>query len=73
MRKRYLLVLSLSALSAAAVTLDVPQLPAPAFADKEVSGDTSLPANRLALMRTFLLELTFDSTPPTINGVTERQ
>ena len=63
MRKRYLLLLSLSALSAAAVTLDVPRLPAPDFADKEVSGDVPLPANRLALMRTFLLELTFDSTP----------
>ena len=63
MRKLYLLVLPLSALSAAAVTLDMPGLPAPSFADREVSFDTALPANRLEKLRVFRLEMTFDSTP----------
>ena len=62
MRKLYLLVLSLSALTVAAVTLDVTRLPAPSFADNEVSGDAALPANRLALLRVFRLEMTFDAT-----------
>ena len=59
----YLLVLSLSALSAAAVTLDVPQLPAPSFADREVSVDAALPAGRTEKLRVFRLEMTFDATP----------
>ena len=63
MRKLYLLVLPLSALSAAAVTLDMPGLPAPSFADREVSFDTALPANRLEKLRMFRLEMTFDSPP----------
>ena len=46
MRKQFLSALSLSALSAAAVTLDVARLPEPAFADREVSSDAALPANR---------------------------
>lgn len=52
-----------AALTAGAVTLDVPRLPAPAFADREVSGDAALPAGRTADLRTFRLELTFDATP----------
>ena len=63
MRKRYLLALSLSALSVAAVTLDVTRLPAPSHADREVSEDSALSANRLDLLRTFRLEVSFDSTP----------
>ena len=57
------LLLLLSALSAFAVTLDVARLPAPAFADREVSGDASLPAGRTNDLRTFRLEMTFESTP----------
>ena len=53
----------LAALTAGAVTLDVPRLPAPSFADREVSGDAALPAGRTADLRTFRLELTFDATP----------
>ena len=56
-------MLSLSALSAAAVTLDVQRLPGPSFADREVSEDTALPANRNDFLRTFRLEMTFGSTP----------
>lgn len=64
MRNLFLFALSLSVLSAAAVTLDVARLPEPSFADREVSGDAVLPAtNRMDLLRTFRLEMTFDSTP----------
>ena len=63
MGRRLLLLAALAAGSAGAVTLDVARLPAPAFADREVSGDASLPANRLDDMRTFRLEMTFNSTP----------
>ena len=63
MRNPWLTVLSLSALSAAAVTLDVPRLPGPSAADGEVSGDSALPENRLEKLRVFRLEMTFDSTP----------
>ena len=63
MRKLCLLLLPLSALTAAAVTLEVPGLPAPSYADREVSFDTALPAGRLENMRVFRLELTFDATP----------
>jgi len=63
MRKLFLSALSLSVLSAAAVTLDVQRMPASSFADGEVSADAALPANRLDLLRTFRLEVTFDSTP----------
>ena len=61
MRNLFLLALSLSVLSAAAVTLDVARLPEAAFADREVSGDATLPANRLDQLRTFRLEMTFES------------
>lgn len=63
MRKLLLPALSFFALSAAAVTLDVARLAEPSFADREVSGDVALPANRLDLLRVFRLEMTFGSTP----------
>jgi len=65
MRNLYLFVLPLSALSAAAVTLDVARLPAPSQADREVSGDAVLPdaTNRMDNLRTFRLEMTFETTP----------
>ena len=60
---RYFCLLLLSALPAIAVTLDVARLPVPSFADGEVSGDASLPASRTNDLRTFRLEMTFESTP----------
>ncbi|HQQ92340.1 MAG TPA: hypothetical protein PLU38_10795, partial [Kiritimatiellia bacterium] len=65
MHNLYLFVLPLSALSAAAVTLDVARLPAPSQADREVSGDAVLPdaTNRMDNLRTFRLEMTFETTP----------
>jgi hypothetical protein len=56
-------MLSLSAFSCTATTLDVAQLPTPIFADREVSGDAALPASRLDRLRVFRLEMTFASTP----------
>ena len=50
------------AVTAPALTLDVPRLPAPAFADREVSGDAAIPANVHDNLRRFRLELTFDAT-----------
>ena len=52
----------LTVVSASAVTLDVPRLPAPAFADREVSGDAAIPATVHDNLRRFRLELTFDAT-----------
>ena len=49
-------------LAAAAVTLDVPRLPPPAFADLEVSGDAAIPAGARDNLRRFRLELAFDVT-----------
>ena len=63
MRNLFLLLLPMWSLTSAAVTLDVARLPAPSYADREVSGNVTLPANRLADMRTFRLELVFESTP----------
>ncbi len=63
MRSLGLLLTCLPVLCATAVTLDMAQLPGPAFADKEVSGDAALPGNRLEKLRTFRLEMTFTSTP----------
>ncbi len=54
---------ALAASLAAAVTLDVPRLPAPAFADREVSGDAALPKTAAGSLRRFRLELAFDATP----------
>lgn len=62
MRKLCLLALSFSGLSAAAVTLDVARLPAPSFADREMSGEAVLPAGRADNLRVFRLEMTFDAT-----------
>ena len=54
----------LAALAAHAVTLEVPRLQAPAFADREVSGDTALPAEGTnGTFRVFRLEMTFALTP----------
>ena len=63
MRSLFLLFLSLSALTASAVTLDVAKLPAPAHFNWEVSADTALPTNRTDNFRVFRLELTFNATP----------
>ena len=63
MCKLCLLSLSLSVLSAAAVTLDVARLQEPVFAAREASGDAALPGNRFDSLRVFWLELTFASTP----------
>ena len=51
MRNLYLFVLPLSVLSAAAVTIDVERMPAPSHADREVSENVALPANRLDSLR----------------------
>ena len=61
--RRCLPALVLLPLAAAAVTLDVPRLPAPAFADREVSGDATLPTGIQDDLRRFRLELSFDATP----------
>ena len=54
----------LAASSAGAVTLDVSRLPEPTFADREVSGDSALPAGRTGGdFRVFRLELVFDASP----------
>ena len=54
----------LAACSAGAVTLDVARLPAPTHADREVSGDSALPAGRTGDgFRVFRLELVFDASP----------
>lgn len=56
------LFLTWSALSAFAV--DVPRLPSPAFADREVSGGAALPETPAdGQSRTFLLTLSFAATP----------
>ncbi len=52
----------LTVVSASAVTLDVPRLSAPVFADREVSGDAAIPANARDNLRRFRLELAFDAT-----------
>ena len=62
MRIAVIVITLLTSLSFAA-TLDVPRLPEPAFADREVSAAHALPAGRLDGLRTFRLELTFDATP----------
>ena len=47
----------LTVVSASSVTLDVPRLPPPSFADREVSGDAAIPANAHENLRRFRLEL----------------
>ena len=53
----------LIAASSSAITLDVPRLPAPVFADREVSGDAAISANAIDNLRRFRLEISFDATP----------
>ncbi len=57
------LVIAFLALSASAVMLDVPRLTAPAFADREASGDAAIPVNVHENLRRFRLELAFDAAP----------
>jgi hypothetical protein len=63
----------LTVVSASAVTLDVPRLPSPVFADREVSGDAAIPAGARDNLRRFRLEIAliddagafaFDGLPP---------
>ena len=46
-----------------AATLDVPRLPEPVFADREVSAAHALPAGRLDGLRVFRLDISFEATP----------
>ena len=65
MRNLFLLVLSLSVLPSFAASFSVPGLPAPVFADREVSLDVALPAGLAAGgdFRVFHLEMEFSATP----------
>ncbi len=49
--------------AASALTLDIPRLPAPAFADREVCGDTVLPANAAENLLRFRIDLAFEAGP----------
>ena len=51
------------AATAPALTLDLPRLPPPAFADGEVSGDAAIPAGTQDDLRRFRLVFSFDATP----------
>ena len=51
------------AATAPALTLDVPRLSSPVFADREVSGDAAITANAAENLRRFRLEISFDATP----------
>ena len=46
-----------------AATLDVPRLPEPVFADREVSAAHALPSDRLDGLRVFRLDISFEATP----------
>ena len=48
--------------TAPALTLDVPRLPSPAFADREAAADTAIPANARDNLRCFRLELSFEAS-----------
>jgi hypothetical protein len=63
MRLFFTLLATVSVSAALAVTLDVPRLAEPTFADREVSGDAALPTNRTDVLRLFRLEMTFNATP----------
>jgi len=54
---------TLLASMAFAATLEMPRLPEPAFADREVSAAHALPAGRLDGLRVFRLEVSFEATP----------
>jgi hypothetical protein len=62
MRLFFALLAAISVSAALAVTLEVPRLAEPAFADREVSGDAALPTNRTDNLRLFRLEMTFNAT-----------
>ena len=61
MRNVIYLLAALPAL-ASALTLDVPRLPAPAFADREVSGDAAIPADARDNLRRFRLDISFEAS-----------
>jgi hypothetical protein len=50
------------AVTAPALTLDLPRLPPPAFADREVSGDAGIPTNARDNLRRFRLEISFEAS-----------
>jgi hypothetical protein len=52
-----------AAVSVSAATLDVPRLPPPTFADREVSRDIAIPVPAVSGMRRFRLQLAFNATP----------
>ena len=61
---RFIICLAVAlAANAPALTLDVPRLPPPVFADREAAADTAIPAGARDNLRHFRLELTFDATP----------
>ena len=67
MKMSFVLLPILLALSTFAVTLDVPRLTTPAFADREASGDTDIPPGACRDLRNFRIQLSFDAT--TTNNV----
>ena len=48
--------------TAPALTLDVPRLPSPSFADREVSGDAAIPPDARDNLRRFRLEISFEAS-----------
>ena len=58
----FLMAVLASISSTFAITLDVPCLPPPVFADREASGDTVITENAFRDLRRFRLELAFDAT-----------
>jgi hypothetical protein len=63
MKHKAFAAVAAAVLAAGAATLDVPRLPPPETADREVSASSALPAGRLDGLRVFRLELAFDATP----------
>ena len=66
-RKHHVPLLALAAAllmvtSSLAVTLDVPRLPPPAFADREASADTAISESVFRDLRRFRLELAIEAT-----------
>ena len=61
--RQCLSALLLLPLVAAAVTLDIPRLPPPAFVDREAAGDAAIPAGARDNLRRFRLEHAFTATP----------
>ena len=50
------------AATAPALTLNVPRLPSPAFADREAAADSAIPADACDNLRRFRLEISFEAT-----------